>query len=66
MNGTDLPEWKRDDFELVAATGENTHAKGKIAELHDQLVDTIPLMTDDDLTAFIALVECELGKTGTL
>ena len=49
-------------FELVAATGEHTYSKGMITELHDKLLDTIPLMTNDDLTSFIALVECELNE----
>jgi hypothetical protein len=49
-------------FELVTADAEYTYAKGMIKELHDKLVDTIPLMTKDDLNAFIALVECELNE----
>jgi len=51
-----------DKFELVAADAEYTYAKVMIGELHDKLVDTIPLMSKDDLTAFIALVECELNE----
>ena len=49
-------------FALVAATGEHAYAKGRIAELHDLLLDCIPLMTNDDLTSLIALVECELNE----
>ena len=53
---------KDEAFELVAATGEHTYAKSMIGELHDKLVDTIPLMTNDDMTAFIAIIECELNE----
>ena len=49
-------------FALVAADAEHAYAKGRITELHDLLLDTIPLMTADDLSEFIALVECELNE----
>jgi hypothetical protein len=58
MNVTD----EMDKFELVTADAEHTYSKAMIGELHDKLVDTIPLMTTDDLSAFIALIECELNE----
>ena len=49
-------------FENQMAYGEEAYAKGKAKELHDLLVDTIPLLTNEALDSFIALIECELRE----
>ena len=53
---------KDEAFELVQATGEETYAKGKAKGLHDHLVGVIPLLTNEALDSFIALIECELRE----
>jgi hypothetical protein len=53
---------KDDAFELVQAAGEHMYSHMKVKEVHDHLVDEIPLMTIDDLTSFIALIECEMNE----
>ena len=53
---------KEEVFELVQARGEHMYSHMMIKELHDHLVDCIPLMTVDDLTSFVALIECEVKE----
>ena len=58
-----MNRYERDEaFELVQARGEHMYSHMKIKEVHDHLVDEIPLMTNDDMTAFIALIECEMNE----
>ena len=52
---------KDDAFELVQATGEHMYSYHKIKEVHDLIVDEMPMMTNDDLDAFRALFECEMN-----
>ena len=52
---------KDDAFELVQATGEHMYSFYKIKEVHDHIVDEMPMMTNDDLDAFRALFECEMN-----
>jgi hypothetical protein len=58
-----MNRYERDEaFELVQATGEHMYSHMKVKEVHDHLVDEIPLMTNDDLNAFIRLIECESNE----
>ena len=48
--------------DLEAASGEQEYADGKVQEGHDMLVDLIPLMTNEQIEAFIKLMEVELRE----
>ena len=51
-----------DAFELEAATAEQVYSNGEIQQLHDKIVDCMPLMTTDDVESLVALMENELKE----